>query len=141
MHAFFADALAEMAKIRWLAGQLPLEGLHAAEGLEIWILPPFLHNALVTQIGQLLEQKQSCHETDGFCRSAAFGIEWREFSLKFLPRDFGSQEQERILWIELVDQIGIEKTGLGMFGGCLCSHVKIRSKLNRKMGHTAAICV
>lgn len=57
--------------------ELPLEGFHAAESLEIGILPPFLHNALIAKIRKLFEQKQSRHEPNGFRRPVPFSIKGR----------------------------------------------------------------
>ncbi len=108
-----------MAEVRGFARQIPLKVLHAAKGLKIWILPPFFHNALVTQIPKLPEQEQSHHETNGLCGPTAFGIERREPGFQPLPRDSCSQKQERIPGIELVDEIRIEKSGLVNFGAGL----------------------
>ena len=109
---FLSNSLSEVGQIRRITGELPSKPAFTTESLIIGVTDPGLNNFLITEVFQLLENKQSDHEPDGLGPSPFVAVKINKSILYLLPGYLFAQHQERILGIELVHKFGIEEVTL-----------------------------
>jgi len=83
----------------------------------VGIADPFLNDAFVAQVFESLEDHEAGHEPDGLCRSAMLAVETGKLLLEPLPGDGRRELEQRILGIELIDEVLVEKIALVISGG------------------------
>ena len=103
-HAALADAMTEVHQLGRGARLASRERVHTTEVLVVGVLRPLLHNRLVREVADMLQDQQAAHQADVLGRSAhALTIQRRERLVKTPPVDLVGK---KVQWVTLVEHVG-----------------------------------